>query len=241
MGRYEFYDWVWEKALRELTLQDPTFIAKVQAFARMPEPGEMVPDDTPQPTWRFNAGWTKVFEACEDVEWQVRRLNRCLGKLNPLIHEGVEDSEAAEEFDYHLVSFFMHCYALTEKSERLATLAFRHFSRLSRTNNPKRASAWAQCVKTELADRIDPIRSHLVHGVGGRGAWVTGVTEAQLWEGTVAVQMTPNLFFEQFGVPDTVDRRRARHQQMTVVTLEILNRLGMILDQMREELDKLTA
>jgi len=241
MGRYEFYHWVWGKALAELTLRDPAFIASVQAFDRLSELGDVVLSGTPQPTWHFDARWTQVFEACVDVEWQVRRLNRCLSKLNPAVYEGLEGSEAAAEFDYHIASFFMHCYALKEKSERLVTLAFRHFSRLFNANSPMRASSWVHRIKTDLGNRIDPIRSHLVHGVGGRGAWVTGITEKQLWEGTMAVQLTPQRFLDEFPIPDGIRRRRTWYRRLAVVTPDLLDRLDRILDELREELDKVAA
>ncbi len=157
--------------------------------------------------------------------------------MDPVIYEKLEGPQAAAEYDYYLSSFFMHCYALNEKSEKLVALSYRHFSRRSDRYNRVSADAWNSRVKNELCEMIDSIRSHLVHGEGGRGAWVTGITNDKLWEGTVAVQLTPEKLLDKFPIPDDNRRRLVWYRGITATKQKLFEQLDRILDDLRAELN----
>ena len=96
--------------------------------------------------------------------------------------------------DYHFRSWFIHATALTERTEdvirKTADVYIAESGHRTKVVERHKTSVYQQ-----ITERIRKQRNDYVHP---NRSWASGITEDQLWEGHVAIGMTPTKFLDEF-------------------------------------------
>lgn len=227
-----FVDHCWRMAKEQLNLLDPSYVAAFESAKTGKE--SWLPA---HPATRLSKKWVGLLEASWDVLWQVDVLWCSVQLQEPKRYRGRDVETIGREAHYHLVNWFHNAYALIEKVELLMNRALQVTMPDAGGAQRKRFLAkHMKALRNVVKQPLDTIRSPLVHGAGGKGPWISGITDIQMWEPAVALQMPidsvlPNTY-RSGGANLT-----ARHATVTRGTNGFLARIGEVLSALQLEIE----
>ena len=168
---------------------------------------------------------------------QVTSVNVAAEGLQSLATDGLSDVEAGILADYHLRSWFAHTLALVERTQRVIEDTAKLY--VDNLNEAKRVSdPWKKETREQVGKHVSIQRNDYLHA---NGSLAGEVTKGKLWEGLVAVGMTPDLFLKEFHYPAEANRVRERFRNVFVPgSSERVASLGQILKGLEQDLARRT-
>ena len=232
----DFVEHRWADAKEVMRQLDPEFVNRLEMTTRAQAVGLEMPyffDLTAPPRKSLPKHWHRFLESCELLSMQVTPVTVAAEGLQALASTELSEVEAGKLADYHLRSWFAHMLALVERTQKVIEQTVEVY--LANPDQAKHISGpWTEDVWERVGKRIKRQRNDYLHA---NRSPASAVTEDKLWEGLVAVGMTPGLFLEDFHYPAEAERvtRRFRNAFMPG-TLEKLESLGQILEGLERDL-----
>ena len=191
------------------------------------------PDPERKPKKRLPTDWHDLMEACLEMTMRASILQVSSASLTPHANSGVEPIQVGKWVDYYFRSWFIHVAALAEATDRVIALTAKLYVSDRRERDKTKAHYREQVRK--INDRVRNQRNQYVHG--RPESWAKGMTEDCLWEGVVAVSMTPQKFLDEFHYPEEGKKLMSgKYNAFTDETTWILDQLGLILEELEEDI-----
>ena len=152
--------------------------------------------------------------------------------LGPGKIDNSDTPESGRLATYHAVSWVHHRYAFKEKLERVVVLTCR--VGLQEGRGRKIELQYLNRIRELMGKRREFGRTALTHGVGGGGPIQKGITEDELWEKGVALNLLPRSIFRSVyeANANSIERwHKARVEQ----TSGLLEKVGEMLAEFDEK------
>lgn len=226
----------WEDAKEALRKLDGDFVSRLESEQGLQSLGLDMPQlysARDRPKRLLSKKWHLLLEACSELVMQARNVQVAAISLTPEANTGLSSYEAGTRADYHFRSWFIHATALTGRTDEVirktADVCIPEHGTRSKVVKRHKTSVYQQITKhisTQRNDYVHPNRS-----------WVSGITEDQLWEGHLAIGMTPTRFLDEFHYPAQGEDMMVRKFDGYVAeTTRILDCLGEILQELEADI-----
>ncbi len=173
-------------------------------------------------------------EDCSELVLQETILQVAVNCFIDDSHRGLSPVAVGKRFFYHIHSWFVHADTLADRTQsviRKTTYLYIPNSEVA----SKIAKRHCNFVRSnEFYEKIRKLRVQFAHGT--IRSWGQGVTEDNLWEGSVAVGMTPQLNFDQFLYPDREKVTQSYGIIVDGATKGMLDHIGEILHELEKDI-----
>ncbi len=229
----DFVNQRWSDAKEALRQLDKDYVDKIESEDRLqrleltaPWPSAV----TRRPVQELPSEWHRLLEACVEMVSQVSTLQISAASLTADANKGLSPVEAGKRVDYHFRSWFIHADALADRVNEVIKWTTKVYvaDHKARAELGKRLQ---DRVHREVSEWVKKQRNSYVHA--GPRSWGSGITEDLLWEGSVAVGMTPQRLLSVHRYPDNGDGvRGGKYSFFVDLTNWILDTLGSILQEL---------
>ena len=181
----------WGDAKEVLRGLDGDFVSRLESEQRLQTLGLDMPKAHGvgfTPKKRLSKQWHHLLEACLELTMQAWKVKVAADAMTPEANAELPPHEAGARSDYHFRSWFIHAQALTERASDVIRKTTEVYI-AEATNRSEIAKRYTARVRQEISKIVDRQRNDYVHP---RRSWASGITENQLWEGSVAAGVTPN-------------------------------------------------
>lgn len=226
----------WEDAKDALRKLDNDFVSRLESEHRVQTLGLDMPERYSvgfTPKKRLSKQWHYLLESCLELTMQVWNVKVAAVGQIPEANASHPIHEVGVRADYHFRSWFIHVQALAERADDLIRKATTVYidDPENRTEIAKRHQT---SVRQQIIERVQEQRNSYLHA---RRSWGSGNTKEQLWEGNVAIGMTPTKFLDEFHYPDIGNRTMAgKYKGFVAETTAILDGIGSILQELEADL-----
>ncbi len=233
----DFVDNRWADAKEELRKLDSDFVSRLESEHRLQTLGLGMPQQYSvgsRPKRPLAKEWHRLLEDCSELVLQETILQTAVDCLIDDSRRGLPPVAVGKRFFYHMHSWFMHADTLLERAQSViekTTYLYIPNRKVAR----KIAKRHCNFVRSnEFYEKIRKLRVQFAHGT--IRSWGQIVTEDNLWEESVAVRKTPQLYFDQFLFPN---REKVTQSYGIIVdgdTKGMLDHIGEILHEFEKDI-----
>ena len=230
----------WKDAKAELLVLDQGYVAKVETELRLYEL-DLLPAWHPfhveyNPARRLSKSWHRLLEACFELIMQVEHVRTAAVGLTADANRHLTQTEAGKRANFYFRSWFIHVYTLGERTLSIIERTVQVYSPSSKSSS-ELTSRYQRRVTREIIRPNSHVRHEFAHGRTDQSrSWASGITEDELWEGMVAIGMTPQMQLVEFGYPSQGSAvLSGKYEQFIDATEGILNIIGSILEELEAE------
>ena len=146
----------------------------------------------------------------------------------------MSSGEIGKRFFYHMQSWFIHAQALAEYTQRVISNTTKLY--ISCREADKRiANRHSASVDCQVTKWVEQARIKFVHATGK--SLSTGITEDDLWEGSVAAGLTPQISHDESIDPIMGERvKSGKYRPLADANGTVLGRTGRILHELEEDI-----
>ena len=214
---------------------DAPFVAAVNAAQKVSLRGIQVPQIAP--TSRLPKRYVALLDTCADLTVEVDQLRLITDSLNPERFEGRPPNEVGREGLRHIFDWVIHEQALVEKVVFLIARTIDGYLPGSRKGHKPQILNRYKIKLKDARRRFASSRDGLLHGVGKRGTVYQAISEDQLWEGSVALEISPELIMSSVWQA-TAKYMRKWHKVKVSQTNGLLDTLGNTLQDLEIEMSE---
>ncbi len=229
----DFVNRRWTDAKRALRELDPDFVSSLESEHCLQLMGLSMPRQygvEPRPDKSLSTEWHRLLEACHELTMQACSLQMAAVSMTADANRGMSQVEVGKRADYHFRSWFIHGFALAERTEDVIKKTADVYVDVTDDANEVTKRYHAQ-VTQRVTRRIKDQRNTYAHG--GTRSWGSGITEDHLWEGMVTIRVTPKRFLAEFHYPAEADFvTTGKYDGYVEETEKILDCLGSILQEL---------
>ena len=234
----DFVNHRWTDAKEALRILDGGFVGGLESEIRLRTRGVLAArwgDGEPKPKRRLPSKWHRLLEACLELTMQMKLLQTAADGLKADAHIGMSRLEVGIRADYYFRSWFMHAAALTERTNEVIKWTTNVYVPEHATRT-KLAEQQGKRVHEQITEAIERQRDQYLHGA--IRSWAKGITEDQLWEGSVAVGLTPQRFLDEVRFPkEERQLRSGKHAKFVPITGAICDGIGSILQDLETDMN----
>lgn len=225
----EFVTCVFRGAKARLREIDPKYVALIEEIARAHTSKLAHPAWDPklsqEPSHRLPSEWYELLESALDLGLQVDFVLHALRQLAAA--SSVSDvNERGKATYFYFRAVITETQALVEKAQVCSIRAVR---RTSQSQSDKQVAQ--EAVKKQLMPiqgRLEKMRDPQLHGAGGSGLVMRGITEDGLWDVGVAasasLEIMTNGIYDNQGIPLTILRRHRQSEKVTALVFEVVGK-----------------
>ena len=235
----DFVNHRWADAKEALRKLDEKFVGELETAVRLNRLGLSAASQhevKSVPQQCLSTEWHRLLESCTELVMQMSVLQAAAVCLTADANRETELVQAGKMADYHFRSWFVHVNTLAERANSVIEWTIEVYVD-NEHEGTKLAKEMKARVYREMTEPFKDTRNSNVHG--SRRSWAGGITEDLLWEGMVAIGMTPQLQLEEFHHPTEGRRLKSgKHNYFVNETETICNSLGSILLEFEDHLSK---
>ena len=230
----DFVDNRWVDVKEKLRKLDPDFVRHVEETHRLQNLGLEAIGSGLSTEVRLSKEWHRLLEDCNELVMQETILKTAVDCFIDDSNRGLSPVVVGKRFFYHIHSWFIHAKTLAERTQSvIKKTTYLYMS--NRTAACKIAKRHCNSVRSnEFYEDIRKLRNQFAHGT--IRSWGQGVTEDNLWEGSVAHGMTPQLNFEQFLYPNREEVAKSYGIIVEGATKGMLDHIGQILHELEKDI-----
>ena len=233
----DFVNHRWQDAKEELRKLDSDFVTRLESEHRLQRLGLGMPlqySVGDKPKQQLPTKWHRLLESCLELTMQARNVQVASTCLTAKANSGLSSYEAGMRADYNFRSWFIHATALTERTDDVINKTTEVY-----ITEPERRTNVARCHRTsvfqKIREQIKQQRESYVHGAVR--SWASSITEDQLWEGEIAIGMTPTKSLDEFWHPTRGEETKdGKYDGFVAETMNTLDCVGTILQELEADL-----
>lgn len=188
----------------------------------------------PVPTRRLPKKWHLLLQACYEMVIYMTMLEVTAAGMVAKANEGLPSDQAGRQFIHHQAAWFAHASTVAESANHLINLTIPVYVEHTKKSN-ETGKRYRQQVYDRVIKHIEGSRNSFVHP--SRMYLASKITEDKLWEGSVALGLTPQKSLGLDAYPRLGEKAKAgEHDLYYVKTEEILGRIGLILQELEAEI-----
>ena len=231
----DFVEHRWADAREELRKLDPDFARLDEETVRLQGLGLEVLGVGRSPKRRLSKKWHTLLEDCDEL---VRKASILQTAIDCFIADSdgeMSSVEVGRRFFYHMQSWFIHAQALAEYTKRVISNTTKLYIS-DREADKKLDKCHRKSVYCQVTKMVEQERNKFAHATGKSSS--TSITEDDLWEGSVAAGLTPQMSHDEFIYPSMGERVKSGmyHHPLVEKNGIIFQRLGGILHQLEENI-----
>ncbi len=233
----DFINHCWADAKEELRQLDPAFVSQFEHTVQLENLGLMTPwqlQADQSPKQRLASKWHRLLETCDEFAMQVSILRTATTSFIADSKNGeIPKVEAGMRFVYHGRSWVIHAEALAERTRDVINKTIELYIPDSKVGNNV-AKRHRDSVYTQVTEYIKEQRNQYVHP---SRALAKGITQNNMWEGCLALGITPPMKFHQFVFPVDGDKELFRiYDGLIDGTEQVCARIGSILHELEDDI-----
>ena len=224
-------------AKEKLRKLDPDYVGDTESIARLENLGlrsPLLPVDQRSPKRGLSTEWQRLLEDCHELSLQASIVQTAADYLIGDSDIGISSAETGRRFHYHMQSWYIHADTLADRT----TSVIRKTIDLYESDGTT-AKAMSERYESTVYDKVTKLvreeRNQFGHGT--TRSLGKAITEDGHWEGTVALGLTPSLYFdlirdaEEWKELMTSAKDSLRRQNTTAFDM-----LGGILNELEQDL-----
>ena len=230
----DFVERRWADAKGELQKLDPDFVRRSEETVRLQGLGLEALDFSHNPKRRLSREWHILLEDCDELVRKASVLQTAIDCFIADSGGGMSSGDIGRRFFYHMQSWFIHAQALAEYTQRVFSSTTKLYFRDSETGK-KIANRHIESVRCQVTRWVEQGRIKFVHATGK--SLSTGITEDDLWEGSVAAGLTPQISHDEFTDPIMGEQvKSGKYRLLADANGTVLERTGRILQELEEDI-----
>ena len=236
----DFVEHRWADAKEGLRKLDPNFVRRVEETVRLQDLGLEALGVGGSPKRRLSKKWHTLLEDCDEL---VRRATILQTVIDCFIADSdgeMSSVEIGRRFFCHIRSWFIHAQALAEHTERVIITTTKLYIS-DREADKKLAKSHRESVYCQVVKMVEQERNKFAHATGK--SLSTSITEDDLWEGSVAAGLTPQMSHNESIYAFFGERVKSGmyHHPLAEKNRMVLQLLGGILHELEGDIDALNA
>ena len=226
----DFVNHRWQDAKEQLRKLDPDFVNRTETIVRLERAGLEPPWTSAtveqQPKQQLSRKWHRLLEVCHGLTTEKSLFEGTAGGLTATANYGLPPVEAGRRFFQHTESWFAHAKTLTEYADRVIDSTVEVYALKPEIRTKLKERIYKEVTK----EGIEGPRNAFIHPQNP--PWSSrGITEAGLWERSVAGGLTPHDSLIEYIFPLFGNRLMSGeyYEAFVTRTAEICSAIGSIL------------
>lgn len=232
----DFVNHRWIDAKAALRKLDSDFVSRIEATVRLNALNLAAPWSFHEleryPGRRLSKKWHNLLEECAELVMQLSFVEESTAVLAEDSQSSVPSARTGRQALFHFRSWVIHTQTLVDRTCSVIDSTIRVY--VGNQENGNEIGRPHKGRVREISEHLKDIRNDFVHP---NRSWARGITEDQLWESTVAYDLTPGRIHNEFVYPEQGDfLKSGKYNYFADGTTDILNRIGLILEEFEASL-----